>query len=489
MNWRNFTPENFALERWLPAGLTLADATALLAGLAVLTTFLAIWNALRGYNAFERRFAAIAQRKESLRQEVVSARPERPRLTPAGLMAEAVKRLNLLRSHHASEARMMLARAGMRSREAMIRYLFARVSLPFALAAAAVADNYTLHLLPVPEQFRLVAAGAAALAGFFLPDIYVKNLANKRSQRLQKALPDGLDLMVICAEAGLSLDATLMRVSRELESSWPELAEEFGITAAELTFLPDRRLAFENLNARTNMASIRGVVNTLQQTAKFGTPLAHSLRVLAAEFRDARMIRAEEKAARLPALMTVPMILFILPTLFIVLMGPAALSIIDTFSGNRNGPQKVTVVTHTGAGDGTAVTAPEVTEVQADDGKARGIDDSQTERPAGAMHATVTPSATTVAAGTPLAIDIDARDLASGSSHRVIIVPAGSPDEIVDQRVYMRDSVPIVPGELRITMVPARAGESEVRLYYLAQFGLTPTVAARAPIEVLPAGR
>jgi tight adherence protein C len=137
---------------------------------------------------------------------------------------------------------------------------------------------------------------------------------------------------VICAEAGLSLDATLIRVSRELEGTWPELAEEFGITAAELTFLPDRRQAFENLANRTDMNSIRGVVNTLTQTAKFGTPLAQSLRVLAAEFRDARMFRAEEKAARLPALMTVPMILFILPTLFIVLLGPAGINIVDTFS-------------------------------------------------------------------------------------------------------------------------------------------------------------
>ena len=132
---------------------------------------------------------------------------------------------------------------------------------------------------------------------------------------MQLGLPDALDLMVICAEAGLSLDASLMRVSRELEPTWPELSEEFGITAAELTFLPDRRQAFENLNApHQPRLGIRGVVNTLLQTAKFGTPLAQSLRVLAAEFREARITRAEEKAARLPAMLTVPMILFILPT-------------------------------------------------------------------------------------------------------------------------------------------------------------------------------
>src|SRR6185312_10190605 len=174
---------------------------------------------------------------------------------------------------------------------------------------------------------------------------------NKRTKRIQLGLPDALDLMIICAEAGLSLDATLARVSRELENACPDLAEELAITAAELTFLPDRRQAFENLNARTDMSAIRGVVNTLTQTAKFGTPLANSLRVLATEYRDARMFKAEEKAARLPALMTVPMILFILPTLFIVLMGPAALGIVDTFNGRGGGPREVTVVTHNGQSD------------------------------------------------------------------------------------------------------------------------------------------
>ena len=138
--------------------------------------------------------------------------------------------------------------------------------------------------------------------------------------------------MVICAEAGLSLDATLVRVSRELANSFPELAEEFAITAAELTFLPDRRAAFENLNNRTDSDAIRAIVNTLQQTAKFGTPLAQSLRVLSAESRAARLTRAEEKAARLPAMLTVPMIIFILPTLFIVLLGPAAINIMDTLT-------------------------------------------------------------------------------------------------------------------------------------------------------------
>src|SRR6202012_885480 len=167
-----------------------------------------------------------------------------------------------------------------------------------------------------------------------------KNVTTKRQKRLQNGLPDALDLMIICAEAGLSLDATLARVSRELANACPDLAEELAITSAELTFLPDRRLAFDNLNNRADMSAVRGVVNTLMQTAKFGTPLANSLRVLAIEYPDARMFKAEEKAARLPALMTVPMIMFILPTLLRLLMGPAALGIIDTFDRSGSGGPK-----------------------------------------------------------------------------------------------------------------------------------------------------
>ena len=226
----------------------------------------------------------------------------------------------------------MLARAGFRSQDAMVAYLFAQFSLPFLFGLAVLVDTHTLHLVPLPPQFGFLPAMAAVVLGFYAPKIYLKNATAKRAKELQRALPDGLDLMVICAEAGLSLDATLTRVSRELGNTWPELAEEFGITAAELTFLPERRMAFDNLNARTDSDGIRGVVNTLQQTAKFGTPLAQSLRVLATEMRTARMTRAEEKAARLPALLTVPMILFILPTMFIVMLGPAAINVMDALA-------------------------------------------------------------------------------------------------------------------------------------------------------------
>jgi tight adherence protein C len=323
---------NFQLADWLPAGVTLDDAITLLAALAVLTTVLAMWQVLRPSSVFERRLEQVVQRKESLRQQALAARRSGRGLAAVGLMREAVTRLNLLRSRHAADARNMLVQAGIRSRDAMVGFLFARISLPVLFGIMLLADTKVFHLLPITPAYEFVPPMVGVLLGFYAPTMYLRNAAAKRAKLLQLSLPDGLDLMVICAEAGLSLDAALIRVSRELGNGSPELAEELAITAAELTFLPDRRMAFDNLNTRTNSEGIRAVVNTLQQTAKFGTPLAQSLRVLASEMRTARMTRAEEKAARLPALLTVPMILFILPTLFIVLLGPAAIGIIDTFA-------------------------------------------------------------------------------------------------------------------------------------------------------------
>jgi tight adherence protein C len=323
---------NFQIADWLPAGVSPDDAITALASLAVLATALAMWQALRPSSVFERRLAQVVQSKESLRDVALARRRSGRNLAAVGLMREAVTRLNLLRSRHAADARNMLVQAGIRSRDAMVGFLFARISLPVLFGLLLLADTKLFHLLPIAPSFEFVPPMVGVLFGFYAPTIYLRNAAGKRAKQLQLALPDGLDLLVICAEAGLSLDASLIRVSRELGNGSPELAEELAITAAELTFLPDRRMAFDNLNTRTNSEGIRAVVNTLQQTAKFGTPLAQSLRVLAAEMRAARMTRAEEKAARLPALLTVPMILFILPTLFIVLLGPAGIGIVDTFA-------------------------------------------------------------------------------------------------------------------------------------------------------------
>ncbi|MGH6629343.1 MAG: type II secretion system F family protein [Burkholderiales bacterium] len=173
---------------------------------------------------------------------------------------------------------------------------------------------------------------AAVGIGYKLPDIILTNKINKRTNEIRKGLPDALDLLVICAEAGLTVDAAFNRVAKELGRAYPELGDEFALTAIELSFLSERRQAFENLAYRVNLEAVKGVTTTMVQTERYGTPLASALRVLSAEFRNERMMRAEEKAARLPAIMTVPLILFILPVLFIVILGPAACSISDAFA-------------------------------------------------------------------------------------------------------------------------------------------------------------
>jgi tight adherence protein C len=189
--------------------------------------------------------------------------------------------------------------------------------MPVVIGIFVVLSLYVFDLMPDWGAFKRYAVTAGSLVGAYkAPDIWLSNKVKKRSHAVRKGLPDALDLLVICAEAGLTVDAAFGRVAKELGKAYPELGDEFGLTAIELGFLNERRQAFENLSMRVDLEAVRGVVTTMIQTEKYGTPLASALRVLSAEFRNERMMRAEEKAARLPAIMTVPLILFILPTLF-----------------------------------------------------------------------------------------------------------------------------------------------------------------------------
>ena len=178
--------------------------------------------------------------------------------------------------------------------------------------------------------FNYVWPVLGAYIGLKLPVWYVRYARKKRYHSIRKSLPDVLDLMTICAEAGLSLSASLDRVSRELIIAYPEMAEELTMTSLEMSFLPDRNKALTNMSERCQMPEVRGIVSVLIQTEKYGTPIAQALRVLSTEFRQTRMLNAEQKAARLPALMTVPMIIFILPTLFIVIIAPAIIKLMTT---------------------------------------------------------------------------------------------------------------------------------------------------------------
>lgn len=324
MNW----------SRYIPISMTGDDLVVAFATASVLMVLLAIWNGLVVRDPMAARVRALSERRNALR---VAGRARRNRagkdLRSSGLsvMRQAVTRLKLMRGGQFEQISMRLARAGWRSRDAVVVYLFAKAILPFVLGGAGLLFFSLSSQSTANPGLRFIVLFMGFVGGFLGADIWVKNVATKRGKEMTKAMPDALDLMVICAEAGLSLDATMTRVGREISGASPVLGEEFLLTAVELGFLPSRQAALNNLMNRTNLQKLRALVNGLIQTERYGTPLANSLRVLATEFRDERMLRAEEKAAKLPAKMTVPMILFILPALFVVLAGPAAIQVMHTF--------------------------------------------------------------------------------------------------------------------------------------------------------------
>ncbi len=316
-------------------GLGVADLITAMAALAAGFAVYAVWTALLVRDPMTQRIKNVGLHRDELRQAMLAAQGNRARRreTTVDFMRRVALRLKLLKTQQADAITLRLAQAGFRSKDALVIYLFAKLALPFVLGAVAVVLVYVANLWAMSGMMKLFVAIAAVVAGAYAPEVFVANIRQKRQQVLQKGLPDALDLLVICTEAGLALDAALTRVARETGPACPELAEELSICAVELGFLPDRRQALDNLSTRTALASIRGVVNSLQQTEKYGTPLSLSLRVLSTEFRNDRMMRAEEKAARLPATLTVPLIMFILPALFVVLLGPAVISAIDGLGG------------------------------------------------------------------------------------------------------------------------------------------------------------
>lgn len=305
-----------------------------LAAFAAVAAVAAVWSAALVRDSTADRAKVLKQQRDSLRTDLLTPERNRQRRDVAlGFVHRVIMRLNLLRSRHAAKTSLRLAQAGWRSKEAVSIYLFLKLCLPFGFGGLAALMIYGADMFHLPPAMRPLAAMVAVIIGAYLPELLVKNAVDKRRIAIQKGLPDTLDLLVICAEAGLALDAALNRVAGEMTRACPEIADEFGLTSIELGFLPVRRTALENLAARVDTPAMRGVINTLLQTEKYGTPLAQSLRVLASEFREERMLKAEEKAAKLPATLTVPLIAFVLPTLFIVLLGPAVLRVLDGLGG------------------------------------------------------------------------------------------------------------------------------------------------------------
>ena len=318
----------------LPDWLRDENMLALIAGAASLAVVLMMWNAFLVKDALPGRIKNLEKRRTKLKTDIANQTKQRSKLVVReNIMHRVVKKLQLMRGERAKLIAAKLAKGGWRSKDALVAYLFARISLPALFAILTGTYLFGTGVVDWGVAVKLLVCAAAGLIGFILPDTLVKNRISKRYAAIRKSLPDGLDLLVICTEAGLNLDSGLDRVCREMANSAPELSDEIGLTSIEIGFLPDRKMALGNLASRVDFQAMQTLVNTLVQTEKYGTPLAVALRVLAAEMRDERMMKAEEKAARLPAIMTVPMIIFILPALFIVLIGPAVLKAIDAFAG------------------------------------------------------------------------------------------------------------------------------------------------------------
>jgi tight adherence protein C len=317
-------------------GIDVLWVATVLSAVATLAVLYALYTATTVRDPMAGRVKALNERREQLKAGIIaSSGKRRAKLTQKNETTDRMKALlsslKVLQEEQLKTAQRKLVQAGIRSKDAAVAVIFGRMVLPIliggGMALAVYVFGFKADWTPM-KKFFLVAG--SLIGSYKAPDIFVQNKINKRSDAIRKGLPDALDLLVICAEAGLTVDASFHRVARELGRAYPELGDEFALTAIELGFLTERRQAFENLSHRVALDAVRGVVTTMIQTEKYGTPLASALRVLSAEFRNERMMRAEEKAARLPAIMTVPLILFILPVLFIVILGPAACSIADT---------------------------------------------------------------------------------------------------------------------------------------------------------------
>ena len=305
------------------------------AAIAAGATVITLAMPLLGGNELQKRMAAVAAEREKIRQR------ERERLSrgdkttrrasPKQYMQTVVEKFNLSSLLGEETMRSLLVQAGYRGEGPYVVFLFFRMVAPVVMLATTAFYVFVLLKLDYPWTVNVGICIAATYFGVYLPNLFVKNKISRRQASINRAFPDVLDLMLICVESGMSLEATFQRVSQEIGAQSIALAEELTLATAEMSYLSDRRLAFENLAKRVPLDGIKSLCLALQQSEKFGTPLAQTLRVIAQENRDQRMTAAEKKAAALPPQLTVPMILFFLPVLFVVILGPAVIKVLETW--------------------------------------------------------------------------------------------------------------------------------------------------------------
>ncbi len=321
---------------------TLTDPAVLLPAFVMIAVLATIYTLATPYldrGDLDKRMKSVALEREQMRARERARMSAEAAQGKASLRAQhntsvrqVVDRLNLREALVDANTMNRLRQAGYRSQNALNIFLFARFVLPFVVAAIAAFYIFFLGFLgDKPLAMRILATVAAAYIGFYLPNLYISNRVTKRQLSIKRAWPDALDLMLICVESGISIEVAFKRVADEIAMASPELAEELVLTTAELSFLQERRAAYENLGTRVGLDTVKSVTQALIQAERYGTPLAQAMRVLAQECRDQRMNDAEKKAAALPPKLTVPMILFFLPVLVAVILGPAGIQVSDRF--------------------------------------------------------------------------------------------------------------------------------------------------------------
>ncbi|QBX36337.1 type II secretion system F family protein [Brevundimonas sp. S30B] len=305
-------------------------------GLLVFATLLTLAGSFGGGLKLEKRMQAVAERRDELKRRSRAAIGAQSgsglRHTDDGFKKKIVEQLNLTKLLEDPKVVEKMAQAGYRGPKPLTTFYFFRFTLPFVFLAFAAFYLFAFNDFGLPVMSRLTAVMFAAVIGFYAPNIYLSNRIAKRKTSIMQAFPDALDLLLICVEAGMSIEQAIQKVSQEIGGASIDLAEELTLLAAELSYLPDRRLAYEGLAKRTDHPGVKSVATAMTQAETYGTPLGAALRTMAKENRELRLSAAEKKAAALPAKLTVPMILFFLPVLFIVILTPAIINIQDTMS-------------------------------------------------------------------------------------------------------------------------------------------------------------
>jgi tight adherence protein C len=303
-----------------------------LAAVATFATVLTLAMPILARDRMSQRMKVMATERDKMRStrltEMKKDANGKLRQVAPSAMQQLVNTLGLKEKFDSDELRNSLKMAGLRGEKPLVAFMFFRVAMPPICFVLALLYLFVLaQNLDYPPMVKLLMAMGVAFLGYYLPNVFITNLTGKRQQSMKDAFPDSLDMLLICVQSGMSVEAAFGKVAREVGVQSLELAEEFSLTTAELSYLPDRRLAYENLAKRTGLAGIKGVCTALMQAERYGTPVGQALRVMAKENRDMRMLEAEKKAASLPPKLTVPMIVFFLPVLFVVILGPALIQI------------------------------------------------------------------------------------------------------------------------------------------------------------------